>query len=284
MLFIALFLINNIKFHSFIKGEYTNSSLDSDSIVFNWITPFKGLNYTEFSSPKQSIQGDNKIKIVQIDPVFFEFHLISATEKNELENVDYWIENQDFNLIFNAGMYKLKDEHIHRFYMRNFEHYNNPKLTYNVNSIIAFNPKYSDLPSFTIFDLQYDDWSLVESNYNTIVQGIRMLDCNGDPVYWKSDNQQCSMLVAAMDKIGNFYLIFSRSPFSQNTMIDILKLIPIDLINAVYIEGGSRANFYLNVSDFKIKEVGSYVSNYNENDLNKIFYPFPNFIGLKIKD
>ena len=92
------------------------------------------------------------------------------------------------------------------------------------------------------------------------------------------------MLVLAQDKENNIYIIFSRSPFTQNQMIENLLNLPFKLLNAIYLEGGSRANFILSSEQYDIRKVGSYVSNYNPNDNNQTYYPFPNFIVLtKIK-
>ena len=279
---ILVFIKLNFNFILFASVEETLKSSIYDSTI-KWKQISKGIEYTKYTCPKKSIFGNNKIDIIKINPSFFNFYLISSTENKVLNNADFWIKKNKYNLIFNAGMFKLNDELIHKFYMRNYKSINNPILNYNANGIIAFNPKFDNSPSFKIFDLKKENWSHIDSSYNTLIQGLRMIDSDGFPIYWKSQDQKCSMLIVSMDKCGNLYVIFSRSPYTQNSMTDILDKMPIELVDAIYLEGGSRANFVLNCNGFKIKRVGSYVSGYNENDDNDKFYPFPNFICLKYK-
>jgi hypothetical protein len=278
--------LKSVVFSMFIFSATCQTCLDTtfnNEIQAMLNNSSNGISLYKIESPITSVIGDNQISIVQFNPLLFEFDLISTSENNVLENARYWQKNLDLNIIFNAGMHKLKDNVIHRYYMRNYEHLNNPLLNQSINGVIAFNPKNNDLSPLMIFDLVYDDWSYVNSNYNSIIQGMRMLDCNGNPVYWDSSNQFCSMIILAMDKSNLCYIVFSRSPYSHNQMIDILKSLPFELINAVYLEGGDRCNFIVSTSEFKACQVGSFVSNYNENDNNQTLFPFPNYIGVKYK-
>ena len=279
-------IIVSVLFSLFIFSATCQSTLDdtiTNKIQDTSINSSNGISFYKIESPITSFIGDNKISIVQFDPIVFEFELISTSENNVLENARYWQDKRDLTMIFNAGMHRLKDNVVHRYYMRNYKHLNNPILNQSANGVIAFNPKNSDLSPLMIFDLAYDDWSYVNNNYNSVIQGMRMLDCNGDPVYWESSNQSCSMIILAMDKSNLSYIVFSRSPYSHNQMIDILKGLPFELINAVYLEGGDRCNFIVSTSEFKICQVGSFVTNYNENDFNQTLFPFPNYIGVKNK-
>jgi hypothetical protein len=277
----SLFLTNLILFCTLTFNCFSNYKFDSTRVL--WRDLKLGLKYSEIASPIKTSIGDNKIYLIQFDPKYFEFELISATKYNKIESANYWIDSLKLNLVFNAGMHQLKNERIHRYLLKDSKIINNPYLSHNVNGIIAFNPKFENLPMFTIFDLKCDNWKQIDSSYNSVIQGMRMIDCNGIPTFWESKDQICSMLIVAMDTNGKGYLIFTRSPFTHNQMINIMKSIPLNLINAVYLEGGTRANFVLTNSETTISKVGSYVSIYNENDMNNILYPLPNFIGLRSK-
>lgn len=239
-----------------------------------------GLEYYEIQSYKSSFLGDNMMSVLKIDPKQFDFRLICTSQNNLIKNAVEWIDTLNLNIIFNAGMYNLKDNISHHFYLKNYRHRNNSFLSPNANGIIAFNPLKDSISKFQLFDLTMDNWEEIDRSYQCVVQGQRMIDCNGYPVYWNNRVQFCSMLVLAQDKLNNIYLIFSRSPFTQNQMIENLLNLPYDLINAIYLEGGSRANFVFSSKEFKIKKVGSFVTDYNPNDRNQTFFPFPNFIGV----
>ena len=239
-----------------------------------------GLDYLEVSAYKESFIGDGMLSILKLNPKYFDFQLICKSQTKVLKSATQWIDSLNGNIIFNAGMYNLQDETSHQFFMKNFEHMNNPILSSNVNGIIAFNPSKDSIPKLQLFDLTMDNWDDIKKSYQSLVQGYRMIDCNGEPVFWNNRFQSCSMSVLAQDKENNVYFIFSRSPFTQNQMIENLLNLPFKLLNAIYLEGGSRANFILSSKQYDIRKVGSYVSTYNPNDKNKKFFPVPNFIVL----
>ena len=239
-----------------------------------------GLDYIEVSAYKESFIGDGMLSILKLNPKYFDFQLICKSQTKVLKSATQLIDSLNGNIIFNAGMYNLQDETSHQFFMKNFEHMNNPILSSNVNGIIAFNPSKDSIPKLQLFDLTMDNWDDIKKSYRSLVQGYRMIDCNGEPVFWNNRFQSCSMSVLAQDKENNVYFIFSRSPFTQNQMIENLLNLPFKLLNAIYLEGGSRANFILSSKQYDIRKVGSYVSTYNPNDKNKKFFPVPNFIVL----
>ena len=239
-----------------------------------------GLDYIEVSAYQESFIGDGMLSILKLNPKYFDFQLICKSQTKVLKSATQLIDSLNGNIIFNAGMYNLQDETSHQFFMKNFEHMNNPILSSNVNGIIAFNPSKDSIPKLQLFDLTMDNWDDIKKSYQSLVQGYRMIDCNGEPVFWNNRFQSCSMSVLAQDKENNVYFIFSRSPFTQNQMIENLLNLPFKLLNAIYLEGGSRANFILSSKQYDIRKVGSYVSTYNPNDKNKKFFPVPNFIVL----
>jgi hypothetical protein len=102
-------------------------------------------------------------------------------------------------------------------------------------------------------------------------------------MYWKKKIQSCSMLIAAEDQKGWFYLIFTRSPYTHNQMIDFIKQMPGGLHNAIYLEGGPETSLLINVDGHRIAKVGSWVSDTWESDTNRHFWPLPNIVGIRKK-
>ena len=110
--------------------------------------------------------------------------------------------------------------------MKNFEHMNNPILSSNVNGIIAFNPSKDSIPKLQLFDLTMDNWDDIKKSYQSLIQGYRMIDCNGEPVFWNNRFQSCSMSVLAQDKENNVYFIFhSNELMIIELSINLLKKI-----------------------------------------------------------
>lgn len=249
-----------------------------------WLSISDGLSMIELDAPKKSILGDSKITVIKIDPKYFDFNLLTATEHGIPLTAKEWADTFQMNIVFNASMYELTKPLISRAFLKNFNHHNNSEVNPNYNAMIAMNPldtnKHNEC---AILDLKCEPWDNVKTNYHCYAQGMRMIDCNGGPMDWNKKKQSCSMLVAAVDPYNNFYLIFSRSPYTHNEMITFMQKMPYELSNAIYLEGGPETSIYMKFGDLEIKKVGSYVSQTYPNDDNLDFWRLPNVIGLKKK-
>ena len=183
---------------------------------------------------------------------------------------------------FNAGMYDLNKPLISRAYLQNGKHFNNGQLLEDFNLMMALGPKPKcQRSNIEVLDLTCANWEQEKNNFTGFAQGLRMIDCNASPMYWQKKIQSCSMLVAAEDEKGWFYLIFTRSPYTHNQMIDFMKQMPGGLHDAIYLEGGPETSLLIKVNGHLIKKVGSWVSTTWESDANKHFWPLPNIIGIR---
>ena len=61
---------------------------------------------------------------------------------------------------------------------------------------------------------------------------------------------------------------------------EILLSLPIDLQCAQHLEGGPEASLYLSHNGITIEKVGSYETDFNENDDNYAYWPIPNVLGI----
>lgn len=259
-------------------------SLHHATKTFDWINLAEGFSYCEVDAPKKSILNDSKLTIVRMNPMAFEFFLLNASASNDSsKTVVQWADSMDLNLVFNAGMYELSQQLLSRGYMKSGQHINNPIVNPSYNSMIAFNPIDTTQPPFNIIDLKCHPWESVRTKYNCYAQGMRMIDCDGNALSWNKKKQSCSMLVAATDPKGMFYLIFSRSPYTHTEMIGFIQGFPFTLRNAIYIEGGPETSLYIRKGNTVIEKVGSYVSQTYPNDDNVQFWKLPNVIGLRLK-
>lgn len=275
-------------FYSEIIGQVT----DSNSTVINiplpkpdytWKKLAKDIDLIETDAPKRSIVGNSKLTILRIDPRGFDFNLITATEYKTKKTVCEWADTFAFNIVMNAGMYELSNGLLHRGYMKTHRHYNNRNFNPSYKAMIAMHPVDSLKQQFDILDLNCESWENVNNRYHTYAQGMRMIDCNGNPLSWNKQNQSCSMLVAARDKENKIYFIFTRSPYTHNEMIRFMMDFPFKLTNAIYLEGGPETSLYVCIGETVIEKFGSYVSNTYPTNNNDQFWKLPNVIGLKAK-
>jgi hypothetical protein len=278
----------------FILFKHCVYSQMADSIVpidtlpplkpdYTWKKLAKGIDLIETDAPKRSIVGDSKLTILKIDPKAFDFYLITATEYKTKKTVCEWADTFAFNVVMNAGMYELSNGLINRGFMKTHQHFNNRNFNPAYKAMIAMHPVDSLNPKFDILDLHCESWESVNRQYHTYAQGMRMIDCNGEPLGWNKRNQSCSMLVAALDHDNNLYYIFSRSPYTHNEMIRFMLDFPFELTNAIYLEGGPETSLYVSIGETVLEKLGSYVSVTYPTDENAQFWRLPNVIGLKAK-
>lgn len=251
----------------------------------NWTTLTEGMEYREIAAPIKSFIGDSKLAILRMDPAQFKFDLLSATQHDSIaKSVQAWSDSFDLIVAFNAGMYDLNKPLISRAYLQNGKHLNNGQLLENFNLMMALGPKPKcQRSNIEVLDLTCANWEQERNNFTGFAQGLRMIDCNATPMYWQKKIQSCSMLVAAEDEKGWFYLIFTRSPYTHNQMIDFIKQMPGGLHDAIYLEGGPETSLLIDVNGHYIQKVGSWVSTTWESDANKHFWPLPNIVGVRPK-
>ena len=111
-----------------------------------WKRVDEGLFVKEFASPLKSEDKDSTITIVRVDPRFYSFKLLCASEYGKLRvSSKKWCEKHNLISAINAGMYQ-KDGTTNVGYMKNFNHINNPRLINAYKAVLAFNPVESTLP------------------------------------------------------------------------------------------------------------------------------------------
>ncbi len=262
-----------------------NPETPVNSKKIHWKELEKGLYFTEFTSPLKSKISDNKLSILKIDPRYFSFELLAASEHDSLRRTpELW--SNDFNLVavVNAGMFNLSDHITGTGFLKNYSHINNGKLRENFRAMAMFNPKSASFPAMNIVDMEKENWEFYMENYNSMFQCIRMIDCNQELVLWKPRIPiSSSMCVLATDKKGNILFIFSRSPYMANQMSKMLLSLPLKIYSAMYLEGGPEAVLYVTAGDTLIEKVGSWVSRTYPTDKNDYMWELPNVIGVKRK-
>jgi hypothetical protein len=61
-----------------------------------------------------------------------------------------------------------------------------------------------------------------------------MIDCNQKNI-WRQQPIKYSMSIIAMDKLEDALFIFTLSPYSVHDFINILKQLPLNIQNAMYL-------------------------------------------------
>jgi hypothetical protein len=258
---------------------------DTMDLVIKWKQIGTGIQFCETDAPVRSSIGDSKLTILKIDPKKVEFDLFTASAMDSISKpVNVWADTMNLNIVFNAGMYDLGNPLMSRGLLKNRSHDNQFVFKEGWNVMFAINPLDSiNAPDAVVYDMQCITYDSIRNKYTSFAQGLRMLDCSGNPMNWKK-SQSCSMLVCAHDEQENLIILFNRSPFTQNQLIAFMKQFPTPLHNAIYMEGGPETSLYVSVGDFCLQRVGSFVSGTYPKDTNETFWPLPNVIGVRVKN
>lgn len=248
----------------------------------NWVTLTKGLQYREINAPIKSEIGDSKISLVRLDRDLFEFDVFSATNYDSIpKSVDRWAKKHKLNIVFNSGMYSQENTLLSRAFLKSGKHVNNPSIIEDFNLMMAMSPNAIHRENIEVLDLTCENFDQIKNEFNSYAQGLRMIDCNGKPMFWKKKIQSCSMIIAAEGIDNKFYIIFCRSPYTHNQMIEFMLKMPYGIRNAIYLEGGPETSLFIDVNGHRIQKVGSWVSDTWESDENKHFWSLPNVVGVK---
>jgi hypothetical protein len=230
-----------------------------------------GLFLSEYNS--------QKITLIKIDPKYYSFKLLCASEKNNLRmTAKKWCQKHNLISAINAGMYQV-DGIKNVGYMKNFNHINNPRLNTRYKAILAFNPVDATIPEIQIIDMKCQDFEKLKDKYQTLIQGIRMTSCRQENV-WERQDKKWSSAAFGIDTSGNGLFIFAESPCSVHDFTNVLLSLPVSLYNAMYLEGGPEATLYFSANGVEFEKIGSHETGSNEDNFQKIARPIPNVIGI----
>lgn len=244
-----------------------------------WRALEAGLDLGEFPAPGGPAADAPRITVLRIDPARFRLVLVnaSATPDRRPRTAREWAEEKGLVAAVNASMYQ-EDGLTSVGLMRSAAHVNNSHLTRD-KAVLAFDPEADTVPRVQIIDRACQDFEALERRYRTLVQSIRMVDCRQQNV-WSRQPRRWSTAAVGIDKRGRVLFLFARSPFSTHDFIDILLRLPIDLFNAMYVEGGPEAQLYVKAGGVDVEKFGSFETGFFESDLNDRAWPVPNVIGV----
>jgi len=230
-----------------------------------------GLFLSELRSPQ--------ITIVKIDPNYYSFKLLCASENNKLRmTVKKWCQRHNLVSAINAGMFQA-DGIRNVGYMKNFNHINSPRLNTRHKAVLAFNPVDATVPEIQIIDLKCQDFERLKDKYQTLIQGIRMISCKQENV-WEKQDKRWTIAAFGIDKAKNGLFILTESHHSVHDFTNILLSLPLSLYNVMYLEGGPEATLYFSANGVEFEKIGSYETGLDENHFQKNARPIPNVIGI----
>ena len=254
---------------------------DSMAEARRWQILDEGLYLGKFPPLVKSHISNFPITIVKINPEFYSFKLLCASEHDgNMRTAKKWCNEFGLLAAINASMYQDTDPLKSTGYMKNYNHINNPHINTAFGAFMAFNPIDSSLPEPRFVDRRLQkDWKDQIEKYHTVVQNYRMIS-KGKRKGWPQQKKLYSTAAVGMDKDNNVLFIHSPSSYSTHDFINILLSLPIDIDSAMYLEGGPDATLYISPKDIQTKSKGRYGSLFGENFGDLSTLTLPNVIGI----
>ncbi len=254
---------------------------DDDKPAETWRELQPGLELGVFDSPTPSDRGDSRIRVVRVDPERFDLTLVMASAGDgTARTAKQWADEHGLLVAINASMYQ-QDHRTSVSLMKGGGHTNNGHLSKD-QDVLAFDRKDDGVARVSIIDRGCDDYDALSTRYNSLVQSIRMLSCDGRNV-WSQQDRRWSHAVIGIDGAGRPLLIHARSPWSTHDFIEILRQLPLDLQRLQYSEGGPEAQLFVRAGDLTLEEVGSFETGFFESDANLGAWPVPNVVGVRAR-
>jgi hypothetical protein len=245
----------------------------------SWRHLEKGLDLGIFQAPKKSALGDSLIRILRADNHYFDLRLLNASSKDQgkRRSVKNWVNKNGMVAAINASMYQ-RDMRSSVSYMKTRQHTNSTWVSKD-KTILAFDPVDKNLPAVRIIDRDCEDFNKLRKLYGTLIQNIRMVSCRGENM-WAPHKKMWSTAAIGLDNQSRVMFIHVRSPYTTHDLINMLLELPINLKQAMYVEGGADAQLYINTGKERHEFIGSYSSDSREHDENTFSHPVPNVLGL----
>ena len=255
--------------------------IPSDGMSRNssWRRVDQGLFFGQFDPSYESPIKDSKISILKVSPTYYSFKLLCASELGKIRlTPKEWSKKHNLTAAINAGMYQ-KDGLTNVGYMKNYLHFNNPRLNSTYKSVLVFNRVDFNVPEIQIIDLMCQDFEKLKPKYQTFIQSIRMISCNQENV-WSKQDRRWSLAVLGVGKEGSVFFIFSEAPYSGYEFNNMLLSLDLSIFNATYLEGGPEASLYFSAAGIELEKVGVYGTGLNGSVVRSGAYPVPNVIGI----
>ncbi|MGE0397184.1 MAG: phosphodiester glycosidase family protein [Kofleriaceae bacterium] len=215
------------------------------------------------------------VDVVRADATRFTLKILSTDDATNANARD-WLAMFHLSAVTNAGMFHESGEPVGLVVADGAARSNNNS---KMSGYLAWDPVDATDPPITIAgrDCPGFDLDKLRARYHSIVQSYRLLGCDGGALPWK-DPKQYSAAAIGLDRARRIVFLHARAAV---TMAELSKeLASHDLVGALFLEGGPEASLVAKGSDGELAAVGSYETNFVENDDNRSFWALPNVIGL----
>jgi hypothetical protein len=222
-----------------------------------WQALEPGLELAVLEGP-EAPAGDRKITVLRIDPRRFDLRLLNASAPGQggaPRTARAWAASAGAVAAINASMYQ-GDNLTSVGLMRTRAYVNHRRLSKD-RSVLAFDPADRALPPVRLVDRDCEDLEPVAARYGTLVQSIRMISCDRKNV-WAPSDRRFSAAAIGVDGAGRVLFVHARTAWPVHALVEALLALPLDLRQAMYVEGGPEAQLYVKAAGRELELVGGF--------------------------
>ncbi len=246
-----------------------------------WQTLEQGLEMGEFSHRQGDTAGPATIFILRIDPKLWDLKIMTNREFNHKGGLSAksWAQQHNLTAAINAGMF-FTDHSTHAGYMKVNELIASRGIN-RYQSLAAFSPYHSGIAPFRIIDRDSEGVSLTKlrEQYRYLVQNLRLIKRPGVN-RWQPKGRRWNEAALGEDDKGRILFIYSSSFISVYQFNETLLRLPINLVAAQHLEGGSEAQMYINHKDYKREFSSIFKPNFIGEQMSIESWPIPNVIAV----
>lgn len=239
----------------------------------SWRTIQKGVEFASILT-----KGGGRLYVVRVDPSRASVAAALASEgQGRSKTAGEWCRTSRLAIATNLGMFAA-DHRSHTGYLRKGSHVNSPKWN-SYRSVVALQPRESSLAPVLWLDLDQSKPDKRLDKYDIVVQNLRLIAGNRKNV-WAKTPRRWSEAALAIDSKQRLLFLFSRTPYDMRELNDLLLTLPLDIQQAMHLEGGPEASLSVHVPGLDLDLSGSFETGFLEDDSNHHQWPIPNVLGV----
>ena len=263
----------------------------------SWLPLDEGLSLGTFPLT-DDVNNATSIVVLRINPRYYRFTLLTKSEFGKARTPRQWAKDFKLTALINASMY-LPDQSTSTGYMRAGKHINNKRINKKFGAFFLAEPLQQPTasqkkpskknavnqqpqqtdppPSALLLDTHYHNWKELLPRYSIAIQNFRMISAKGKNL-WTPEGRAFSIAAIGDDYEGNILFIQCHPPFSVHNFADKLQDLPIDLRQAMYVEGGSEASLHVRSKVLTRTWSGRHAAEFWTSD--SMEHVLPNVLGI----
>ena len=214
----------------------------------------------------------DELHVVRVDPAKAKLRAGLASEAGvEPMSAADWSSKLDLAVAINIGMYQT-DYRRNVGYLRAGGHVNNERWN-------AYRAAVAIHPGVKWVDLETSVRPPDLSGYQIVVQNLRLIAGHRRNV-WSRNDRRWSEAALAIDSAERLLFLFTRQPQPMRDFNNLLLRLPLDVTQAMHLEGGPEASLSIHAGGMDLDLCGSYETGFEEHDANPRQWPIPNVLGV----